>query len=333
MNNGQYKEMTMKKVSIIVPVYNAEKYLNKCIDSILQQSYSNYELLLIDDGSTDKSYNICKAYELKNDKVICLKEENGGAGRARNYGIEQSTGDYIMFVDSDDYIARDCLKVLMELVEEGDIAVISQVTEGDVDIFLSKEVKREKEIVLSGKEALQGMCLRDKIGAAPWGKVYDKKLFKNIRFPNGKLYEDIWTIPYLLDKADKVIFENVGLYYYVQRPESLMHRKIKSKDYEDFEGLDKLVSYIDIKYPELHDIAMCRWINDFFGTLVNRMVFQKDYYKESLRLRNKYCMKFKEDIKNKYIDRIKRIQVILFIYNLPMLRVLMKVYIKMFKKY
>lgn len=315
-------------VSIIVPIYNVEKYLEKCIISILNQSYENYEIILVNDGSTDGSEKICEKYG-SNPKVKYYKKTNGGLSDARNYGLLKASGSHVMFVDSDDYLHPECLMALVQLINEDvQVSCVGQCNvRVDENIIIKRNLDEQAKGIITGPEALEYLCLRKHFGTSAWGKLYDINLFKDIRFPVGIIHEDIWTVPYIMDCAKKVAYEDSSLYYYVQHSDSIMHKRITEATYTGFEGLNKLVHYIDCKYPNMHDAAICRWISDFFGTIMNRLVYEDDYYETSRLLRHKYKNHFREVFRNKYVSKIKKVQSFLFLNSLPGLRFLMKLYI------
>ena len=325
----------VKLVSIIVPIYNVEKYLRKCIDSILAQTYTNYELLLIDDGSPDSCGEICKEY-LTNARVSYYRKENGGLSDARNYGIDRAKGDYLMFVDSDDYLHPRCLEVLVDLMDQATGVQISsvgafRVAEDTSDVAETNDTVVSE--VIDGRTALKNLCICRKLGVSACGKLYQKSMFDGMRFPVGVLYEDNWTIPYLLDKSELVACTQCKFYYYVQRNNSIMHSELTPHNYSSFEGLERLMDYADHQgNNDLHDAGVCRMICVFFGALINRLVFQDDYYEKARELRGKYRDIPSEGFKNPYLSRVKKVQCFFFLHSLPVLRILMKVYIREFKE-
>lgn len=207
------------KVSIIVPVYNCEKYINKCIESVISQSYKDWELILVDDGSKDKSYSICMEYKNKDKRIIVLTQKNKGAGAARNYGIDNSTGEYMIFCDSDDFLPENSLQKFMEFASENkwDL-IISGYNEFKYDInkkvkFCGKNDSIDKEI-LSQKEAREYyMTLYKKcLNQAPWAKLYKSNIVKENKVYFGdfrrcqdtvfniRYYEYVKTIKIINDK-------------------------------------------------------------------------------------------------------------------------------------
>lgn len=249
----------MAEVSIIVPVYNVEKYLKKCIDSILNQSFKDYELILVDDGSTDSSGKICDEYEKKDDRIKVIHKKNGGLSDARNMGIDASSCNFISFIDSDDYIAEDMYEVLYNNLkkEDADISVC-----GYYRCLNGKKVSKFKEnkyFVVNGKEALRLVLEDKKISVEACTKIYKKSLFDNIRYPVGKLSEDAFTTPTILSKANIVVGTTEPKYYYEIREDSITNSVFKKRDLNVIEAYEHNYNLVMEKFPDLKDQAVFRY--------------------------------------------------------------------------
>lgn len=214
----------MKKISVIVPIYNVEKYLGRCIDSILEQNYENVELILINDGSTDNSESIINTYLEKNPNTIkYIKKENSGLSDTRNVGIEAATGDYIMFIDSDDYIEKNLLNSLKQYIDE-EIEIIKfkaqTVTENGEKI---KVMQGPIFDVTSGAEAFSKMCFEDELMETAWLYLYKTELIKqnNFKFAKGLYHEDFGLIPLVIVKAKTFVSTDICGYNYVQSSNSI----------------------------------------------------------------------------------------------------------------
>lgn len=201
----------MKKVSIIVPIYNAEKYLKRCLDSLVNQTYSNIEIILLNDGSTDKTDSIIKSY--KDKRIIYVKKENSGIGSTRNKGIELATGDYIMFVDSDDYIALNCVEVLVKKACEGYDLVLSNYY---LETTKSK-IKIEFNESLNDSNIKTNPDILTLISLAPWNKLYSKEIVGDNRFVVDTKYEDAPFVVECVCKAHNIGFVKDYLFYYVMQ--------------------------------------------------------------------------------------------------------------------
>lgn len=212
-------------VSIIVPVYKVEKYLARCIDSILSQIYKNYEIILVDDGSPDNCPQICDDYANRYNNIFVIHLKNTGAGvsDARNAGIEFATGKYITFIDSDDYVHETLLEVLINALENTGVSMsmcsYKKVNNSNTElesIFDGKNVS-----VIEDVEAM-GMLLDDQSFSASWGKLFDVTLFHNVKYPSGTYNEDMLITPVLLRNARTIAFTPQALYYYCQDAPSLV---------------------------------------------------------------------------------------------------------------
>lgn len=216
-------------VSVIVPVYNVEGYLEKCVDSILTQTYSYFELILVDDGSKDGSGKLCDLLAAKDSRIICIHKENGGLSSARNAALDVCKGEYITYVDSDDMISPNALELMLEYANkcEADIVVTRYPISFSDDTVAPETavVKRVKTLAELG--ATQEIICKSTRWEA-WGHLFKRSLWEDLRFPDGKIYEDFATTPYVFAKAKRTTFIDTAVYYYFQRSGSIM-RKSESK--------------------------------------------------------------------------------------------------------
>ncbi len=235
-----------KLISVIVPVYNVEKYLVYCLDSILAQTYNNLQIILVDDGSTDSSGKICDEYKLKDVRIQVIHKANGGLSDARNTGMKQAKGEYISFIDSDDYIYPTFYKELVNNLQKYD-ADISQCQFLRIDI---KEVGNFKTIIECENDKIKETIItKNNIEAlnelygprlfpyvqkvVVWNKIYKKEVLSNIEFPLGKLHEDEYTTHKILYKMNKMVYTNKCLYGYIQTKNSIIRQEIKQKRIDD----------------------------------------------------------------------------------------------------
>lgn len=212
-------------ISLIIPCYNAERSLEKCLDSVTQQSYSHLEIIIVDDGSTDNSSKIYVEFQRRDERIKIFHQNNSGVSKARNRGVKAATGDYICFVDSDDWVEPDYCAELYRLLldENADISIIEASYEDEKgNVVFHKPISEEK--VFDGKQALAILLEDDVIQSHPWGKLYRSSFFKNVNFPeNLKCFEDYSTLFRVFDKAMKVVRSNKKLYHYIQHEGSLSH--------------------------------------------------------------------------------------------------------------
>ncbi|MBX9136408.1 MULTISPECIES: glycosyltransferase [unclassified Clostridium] len=263
----------MNLISIIVPVYNVEKYLEKCIESILNQTYENIEIILVDDGSTDNSLNICNFYASKDKRIKVIHQENRGVSYARNVGLNLAKGDYIGFVDSDDYIEDNMYEILINDILENDsdisICGFKQLTLDNNIIF---NYGTNKKIVLSKEKALEGF-ISDKFIKefmyAPWNKLYKRSIVTNVKFRTDlRIGEDLLFVFECLEKSNKISLYDTCKYNYINRENSLMTSKFSEKRLDYIRAIEEIsnicfVSNKNIYYDSMfllfnHKLTYCR---------------------------------------------------------------------------
>lgn len=209
-------------ISVIVPIYNVEKYLEECVQSIINQSYKNIEIILVDDGSPDNCPKICDNFASKDNRIKVIHKKNEGLSAARNDGTKEAKGKYICFIDSDDYIAEDYLEYLYKNIIEND----ADISEGYLlDFFDGEkpELKNEeiKIKILNSKDAILDLYKPEGCNVVAVNKLYKKELFKNVEYPVGKLHEDVFTTYKVYFEAKKIVQSTKKIYFYRQRPGSI----------------------------------------------------------------------------------------------------------------
>lgn len=215
------------EISIIVPVYNVENYLEKCIKSILQQTFKNFELILVDDGSTDNSRIICDKYKDIDSRISVIHKFNGGQSSARNVGIDNAKGRYIGFIDADDYIENDMYQILYENIEmnNADMSICGVIRENDGK--RTSWIKAlDSAMVMSPKEALLLTIKGTYMNISPCNKLYKKSVFDNLRFVEGKVFEDFHITPDMFNKCKKIAYTPEEKYIYVCRENSTMTKAL-----------------------------------------------------------------------------------------------------------
>ena len=209
-------------ISVIVPVYKTEQYLAKCIDSILQQSYRDYELILVDDGSPDGCGRICDQYTAKDERIRVIHKENGGLSDARNAGIDAAKGEYLTFIDSDDWADPHLLEVLFQGIRQGaEISVCGFYTVRNGEAKPWRKVSEGFE-VMTALDATRDMMYTRSMDTSAWGKLFHRSCFETIRFPKGRLYEEVATTYRLFLTQEKIAVTTQPLYYYVKHAGSIV---------------------------------------------------------------------------------------------------------------
>lgn len=241
-------------VSIIVPIYNVEDYLEKCIESLLDQTYRNIEILLIDDGSTDNSGRMCDSYAEKNNKIRVVHKKNGGLSDARNAGINIAQGDFFAFVDSDDYVEKNYIRAMLDCAIKYDADIVTCQYEKVWNDLPQYHVNESTSCIFSSKDALLDL-FSDKSSIYPmaWNKLYAKELFisNDVRYPFGKIHEDEFTTYKLIFYAKKIVMVNDILYFYRERPESIMQKQFNKNRLVLMDALEEMTRFIDENCPML----------------------------------------------------------------------------------
>ena len=214
-------------VSIIIPVYNVAVYFPHCIESILRQTYSNLEIILIDDGSKDESGKLCDLYAEKDNRIRVIHQENKGVSAARNAGLAVYSGEYLMFVDADDYISHDAVELLYNRIKsDGSSLAIGQMTEvTDEKSEIHPMYKWMYDGVMTSSEAMLHFFGAEVLPAYSCAKLFHCSAFKNVTFPPIKCREDEWIFPTILENCEKISMISQVVYYYVQRDTSAVHTK------------------------------------------------------------------------------------------------------------
>lgn len=303
-------------VSVIVPVYNVEKYLNKCIDSLINQTYKNIEILLIDDGSTDKSGKICDSLKNKYKNIKVYHKENGGLSDSRNYGIEKAKGKYVMFIDSDDYIDCDFIqKLLYSLINNNsDICSGAKKYEHYSKITI---INDGDGFSLSSKETLKKMILKQDIDNSVCDKIFKKELFDNIKFPENRYYEDIATTYKLMLNSVYISHVNHVYYHYVMRSNSISKEEFNYKQFDSLLFTMQQKKDIVRIYPDLLLECNANYYLELMSTLrrINKSTNKKNFKVENKKIKKLFKVDFINIMKNPYIPIYKKIMAIFIYFN------------------
>lgn len=252
-------------ISVIVPIYNVEKYLDRCVDSIINQTYKNLEIILVDDGSPDNCPQMCDDYAKKDSRIKVVHKENGGLSDARNVGMKVATGEYVSFIDSDDYVSLDFYETLLETIVDND----SDIVECGVVKFYENEKfdKYNDDLKVTNYDtvdALDGLINENPFKQHVWNKLYKSNIALDIPYAVGKLNEDeFWTYQ-IFGKAKKVTRINKTMYYYFQRGSSIMGNGYNIKRLDALEGKMNRQAYIEKNFPILTTKAKV----DLYGSCI-----------------------------------------------------------------
>lgn len=281
-------------ISVVVPVYKVEKYLDKCVQSILAQTYKDFELILVDDGSPDSCPQMCDEYAEKDKRVRVLHKENGGLSDARNAGTNFARGEFITYIDSDDYVAREYLETLRFLIQkyDADIAVtgIEVFYEGDV----SKNVSSSEDYVYSGTDALEKMLYQNTLDTSACAMLIPISIAKQYPFPFRKFHEDEFTTYKYYSSVAIVAVTSKKQYFYLQRKGSIMH-VFGQGSMDELDAADNLVAFCEENYPNLIKAAESKKFSDYCQVILSNSDIQKEYPDIYKRI-SEYLNKKKEQI-------------------------------------
>ena len=302
-------------ISVIVPVYNVAEYLPECVDSIINQTYKNLEIILVDDGSTDACPDICDEYAKRDSRIRVIHKKNGGLSDARNVGLDICTGEWIGFVDSDDYIAHDMYeKLYCSVVEaKADVSVCQSIKDKNGKLLYSN-YKRGNEILSSKEDMINRMFCGGVQTIAVWLKLYRKNVFLDLRFPVGKTNEDAFIILSIIDNTAKMVIIPDALYYYRLRIGSITNvRYWNSNIWDTILAYQYNMSVIRNKYPSKIDEGICRLscAYRFSISLAVQTIDSKDHISEIRKYRNVFRKNFLRFFFNPFLGIRGRIDTIL----------------------
>lgn len=241
-------------ISVVIPVYNVEKYLPACLDSVINQTYRNLEIIIVDDGSTDECPSICDKYASIDKRITVIHQNNGGLSDARNTGIDIAKGEYITFIDSDDLVALDMIEYLYKnLIENNTDMSICQNSDIDEDgNALSENTPKNYQLVKGGAEqCMKAFLTNATFKTVAWAKLYKYSMFSDVRYPKGKYHEDVFTTYKLVTKCNSITIGGEYKYFYRTRSESIMNLSFKPSHMDAIEGKMEFNAYIEQYFPSL----------------------------------------------------------------------------------
>ncbi|MCV9884798.1 glycosyltransferase [Metabacillus halosaccharovorans] len=295
------------KISIIVPVYKVEPFIHKCVDSVLLQTFTDFELILVDDGSPDNCGKICDEYAQKDKRVKVIHKENGGLSDARNAGLDIATGDYIGFVDSDDWIESDMFEMLYNMCVENDCEIANCTS---IIHYSHKTVTNggHQLIIHDKKEAMKVMLEGKLYDEVVWTKIFKRDLLKDIRFKTGIIYEDTAFTYKVIHESSRICCIGEPKYHYIKRENSTMDRAIKNVKIDSVLVYDEMYKFIDNYYPELRNLVALKLANSAM-TVLNLIAAKqnwKEYSEEYYRIASILNRYFKKNMKTKeYLNTVK----------------------------
>lgn len=315
-------------ISVIINVYNGEKYVGKCLESIINQTYKNLEIIIVNDGSTDKTLDICKSYEDSRIKII--NQENMGLSLSRNVGIDNSTGKYLFFVDVDDFVELDTIEYLYKLLKEYDVKISTCNFMYIFDYNFEVKNKEEKIIVKDSKEMIREVLLGEGRSGTIWNKLFEKSVFDNVRFEN-RIVNDVVVIYKLYIEAAKIVYSNQIKYFYLRHDDSIEGQRKRERTIDMYKASVERYDYIKKVYPDFieNDIGLLRMI---FNIYYNEYDKISDFFEDE-KLKETYDKYFslRKIFKGK-CRKSEKIKLVLFRVNPKLSKNIIKLYFKIFKK-
>lgn len=321
------------KLTIAVPVYNVSKYLNRCLNSLIDQQYDSKEILIINDGSTDDSLEICKNYEEKYSYIRVINQENKGLAYVRNRCIQEAKGEYISFIDSDDFVLPDLYQNCMDIIEKNNVDILCYGVENiyddevDLDNVKNSVVNKEEKIRFFSKEmALDEMFLPNNIDVITCNKIIKKQLYSGILYPVGKYYEDMYTNYKVIANANIICSTSNKYYVYCHRGSSIGGMKFNENTMDLFKAATEVYEYSlenGLKPSINLKVGYIQWLI----VVLNMMIRSNHYDHEYLNMVQSIIKDSKKEIKrNTYIGKVRKFQMLLLAYSY-------KVYVYIYMKY
>lgn len=305
-------------ISVIVPVYNVEPYLARAVDSLLSQTYKNLQIILVDDGSTDNSGKLCDSYAQTDPRITVIHKQNGGLSSARNAGIDQASGAYFAFLDSDDYYSPTMLERLYQVITSNDCAIAQCAYFRFTDTPETQAVTGPVQIQ-SATDALHR--IDDAVYMAAWNKLYKKELFAHIRFPEGKIHEDVGTTYRLFYEGEKIAVIPDALYGYYINPDSITTSKIKLNKLDLLDMYAEQFAFFREKGLHANMRRSADNLTASFGTLLcydpSRYVNYEEFL---LAAQTRYSYMYKAVLRNAPLRRDLKLAVMLSFGNVKVMR-------------
>lgn len=296
-------------VSIIIPIYNSSEYLNQCLDSTINQTYHNLEIILVDDGSTDDSGDICEKYAKQDSRFVVIHKTNEGPSSARNIGLKKMTGEYVVFVDSDDYIDRQFIELLLSIALKYNMQLVIGSYKKFTNIYqlplsTKRKILENNLEKYTSREAMLNTLYRKNLTTYSPGKLYSSTLFQKIQFPEGRLYdEDVVVTWELIKKIDYLIYVNLPLYYYRQRSGSIINTSFHSRRMEQLSAARDIMA--EVRHDEeLYNAAVSKYffcLTNLYAQVDNK--HQKEKYILETQLK-KYASLIKTNPQNRKAFRL-----------------------------
>lgn len=321
------------EVSLIIPVYNAAPYLKRCLDSVVAQTFENFETILVDDGSTDNSVEVMQPY-LKRDSFSLVSQKNAGQSVGRNNGIKHAKGKYIVFLDADDYVYPDYIEYLYTMVKKFDVQIATCAHESISPDAEPTVIKSPKMYYLTAKEYCQKLGdheLPYQMGVSPCGRIYEKSLFDQIKYPEGKLFEDSATTYQLLILAGGTAIGEKNEYLYYRNKNSTVQKPFNQRRFEFVEAEKKMYDDVVKRYPDIKPSMDRRYQYALMNTLAHIVISPNaaEFTKEQKEIKHQIMSGYWQRIKDPKNSKKDLFGLITLAMGLPVYRVAFNVYKKL----
>ena len=318
--------MNKELISIIVPIYNVEKYLEECIESLILQDYENTEIILVDDGSQDKSSTICDEYSKKHSNIKTYHKENGGLSDARNYGIKKSNGQYICFVDSDDFVKPDYISSMYNNLKKHNVQISAC---GYSHYYSDKKIVNRNFQNIERKydkdDAQIYLNLIGYFNVAAWNKLYNKNLFDDIEFPKGKKSEDMFIMYKLIEKSGNIYYSSEEKYLYRQREGSITKNNTINTDC--IEASKQVYTYFKNKNRK-KVLPYAAQLIAFSTIGVYNAILCRNGNKTEMKELRKTVIEIKKDLTYNKLSKSRKIQLYIFLHNAFIYNIIFKIFDK-----
>lgn len=309
------------KLSIIVPIYNVEKYLHRCVNSILAQTFTDYELILVDDGSPDNCPQICDEYALQDQRIRVIHKVNGGLSDARNAGLDVAQGDYIGFVDSDDYISSQMYQRLIELIEmhDADMVACGILQEREDGIITGQWPNLTEDKIYGRQDFLDNFYpdVRRNILPAAWNKVYKRHLFQTLRYPKGKIYEDAFIQLPLYQQCQKIVVCHDAFYHYIyDRGGSIQNSNYSVNRLHLIEfNYEQYSFFVENRNLSQQQYVLASYANRYAQNHLSIHLFHKQYKKVLKPYKKQFISLLPKILANPKICKLKKCVLLMMLLN------------------
>ncbi|WML54789.1 glycosyltransferase [Neobacillus sp. PS3-12] len=321
------------EISIVVPVYNVESFIHECIKSILDQTFKDFELILVNDGSTDQSRHICDEYAKKDKRIIVIHKENGGQSSARNKGIVAAKGSYIGFIDSDDWVEKDMYNILYTKAKEADADITAcNIMQYDKESGKHLYCNKTDDISYDQDSAMHELYLNERLTFSPCNKLYKKELFENIRFKEGYILEDMDFSYRVMHQAKKIFYTGKALYNYRYNDKSTMRKGFSKKRLDEYEVRKDMYLFYLKNYPDLANELYAEWVLTGLMLYINIEKYYQSEKKQYKYLINMDRKKLKPLLFKQDYDRKKKLMLAIGVFSPSLLVMFYRLYWDKIKK-